>query len=164
MWKSLFKREPFTPPPPDEPAAPAIPFGERMAGELEQLRWTARRAGGTLPVAALPRLGEIEDVLVPLIEYLIEHPPSVDEEIAVEAMVTDYLPTTLRAYIGMNRQIAETKRADGRTAGDDLLDQLATLKDAVHELSQSVYAHDAEQLATQGRFLTTKFSRSDLAL
>jgi hypothetical protein len=164
MWKSLFKREPFTPPPPDEPAAPAIPFGERMAGELEQLRWTARRAGGTLPVAALPRLGEIEDVLVPLIEYLIEHPPSVDEEIAVEAMVTDYLPTTLRAYIGMNRQIAETKRADGRTAGDDLLDQLATLSDAVHELSRSVYAHDAEQLATQGRFLTTKFSGSDLAL
>jgi hypothetical protein len=164
MWKSLFKRDPPAPPAAGDPPPPPRPFGERMAEELERLRWTARRAGGTLPVEALPRLGQIEDILVPLIEYLIENPPSVDEEIAVEAMVTDYLPTTMRAYIALNRQVAETVRPDGRTAGDDLLDQLATLEGAAQELSLSVYAHDAEQLAVQGRFLTTKFNRSDLAL
>jgi len=30
-------------------------------------------------------------------------------------MVTDYLPTTLHAYIGLNPQFAQTPRADGRT-------------------------------------------------
>ena len=169
MWKSLFKRDPPAPAdgrPTEEPApaAPAVPFGERMAEELESIRWTARRAGGTLPVAALPMLGLIEDELGPLVEYLIDHPPNVDEEIAVEALLTDYLPTTLRAYMGLNRQIAMKARSDGRTPGDELLDQLALLGGAARELSASVYAHDAEQLATQGRFLGTKFSRSDLAL
>lgn len=165
MWKSLFKRDPALPPAaPPVPAQPVTPFGERMAGELESIRWRARRAGATLPVAALPRLGEIEDVLGPLLEYLIDNPPSVDEEIAVEALLTDYLPTTLSAYMGLNRQVAMAPGLDGRTPGNELLEQLALLETAARELSVSVYAHDAEQLATQGRFLSAKFTRSDLAL
>lgn len=165
MWRSWFRRDPPPPEAPEEPAPPATPFGERMAAELERIRWRARGAGGALPVAALPRLGQIEDVLGPLVAHLVDDPPTVDEEIAVEAMLTDYLPTTLNAYIGLNRQVATVPRAsDGRTPGDDLLDQLATLEAAAHELSFAVYAHDAEQLATQGRFLSTKFSRSDLDL
>lgn len=164
MWKSLFKREPPAPAAPAPPAAPAVPFGERMGAELERLRWAARRAGATLPVAALPRLGQIEDVLGPLIAYLVDNPPSVDEEIAVEALLTDYLPTTLNAYTALNRQVTTAVGADGRTPDDELLDQLATLESAARELSASVYAHDAMQLAAQGRFLSTKFSRSDLAL
>ncbi|MEJ7783692.1 MAG: hypothetical protein WKF96_02740 [Solirubrobacteraceae bacterium] len=135
-----------------------------MAEELQRIGRTARRAGGTLPVAALPRLGQIEDVLRPLVEYLVDNPPSIEEEIAVEALLTDYLPTTLSAYTVLNRQVATMVRADGRAPGDDLLDQLAMLEAAARELSSSVYAHDAEQLATQGRFLGTKFNRSDLAL
>lgn len=162
MWKSLFRRDPPAPPSPEETAPPAAPFGERMTGELERIRWTARRAGGTLPVAALPALGQIEDVLGPLVEHLVDNPPTVEEEIAVEAMLTDYLPTTLNAYVRLNRQVAATARTGGRTPGDDLLDQLATLEAAAQELSDAVYAHDADQLATQGRFLSTKFNRSDL--
>lgn len=140
------------------------PFGERMQKELEKVRWEARRAGAKLPVAALPQLGRIEDVLIPMLEHLTRHPPSVDEEIAVQGMVTDYLPTTLNAYIGLNTQFAQAAGPDGRTPGDDLLDQLVTLELASHELSTAVYAHDAQQLQTQGRFLSAKFQRSDLAL
>jgi hypothetical protein len=82
----------------------------------------------------------------------------------VQALVTDYLPTTLNAYIGLNRQIAQAPRPDGRTPGDDLLEQLGTLANAADELGHAVYAHDADKLQTQGRFLDTKFSRSDLEL
>ena len=155
-------------PAPEQPRPQPIinqgPFGDRMLNALEKARWEARRNGGKLPVAALPQLGRIEDVLLPMLDHLSRHTPSVDEEIAVQAMVTDYLPTSLNAYIGLNRQFAQTAGADGRTPGDDLLEQLVTLELAAHELSQAVYAHDAEQLQTQGRFLRAKFERSDLAL
>jgi len=163
MWNP-FKRDPTPEAGPVPTAAPGAPFGERMGEQLVTVGWTARRAGATLPVAALPQLGRIEDVLRPLLDHLASNPPSVEEEIAVNAMLTDYLPTTLGAYIGMNRQFAEAARADGRTPGDDLMEQLVTLETAAHELSLAVYAHDAEQLATQGRFLSTKFNRSDLDL
>jgi hypothetical protein len=165
MWKSVFKRDrPPASAEPPAPTAPAEPFGERMTAKLDEIGRTARRAGGTLPIATLPQLGRIEDVLRPLLTHLVTNPPSVEEEIAVEAMLTDYLPTTVNTYIGMNRQFAETARADGRTPGDDLVEQLVMLEGAAQELSHAVYAHDAQQLATHGRFLSTKFSGSDLDL
>ena len=173
MWSSLFgrdhdndrARDAGTPSPAAEPAAaPEKPFAEQMRTQLGDVSWTARRAGDRLPVAALPRLGSIEDLLHPLLKHLRTSPPSVDEEIAVQAFVGDYLPTSINAYLSMNRQFALQPRADGRTPGDDLLEQLATLEQAIRELAQAVYAHDAQQLQVQGRFLSTKFSSTDLDL
>lgn len=169
MWKpfSRGRDDDDRPPQPAPPAQPIIhtkPFGERMQRELDKTRWAARKAGDRLPVAALPQLGRIEDVLVPLLEHLTNHPPTVDEEIAVQGMVTDYLPTTVNTYIGLNPQVAELARADGRTPSDDLMEQLVTLETAAHDLSRSVYAHDADALQTQGRFLSAKFTQSDLTI
>lgn len=151
-------------PPLPQPIVDTKPFAERMQRDLETTRWDARRHGAKLPVAALPQLGRIEDVLLPLLDHLSRNPPSVDEEIAVQGIVTDYLPTTLRAYIGLNAQFAQAARADGRTPADDLMEQLGVLELAAHDLSRAVYSHDAEELQTQGRFLRTKFEQSDLSL
>lgn len=163
MWKSLFNRA--------EDAAAAAPvaiaplsFVERMRAQLDTLRWQARTAGARLPIEALPMMGRLEDVVGPLLDHLTVNPPSIDEEIAVESMLTDYIPTTLTRYLNLNPQFAAEARADGRTPGDDLVDQLRVLAVAVTELSRAVYAHDAQDLQSQGRFLQTKFDRSDLAL
>jgi len=167
MWSSLFGRahdDAHGEDAPPSPAVPEKPFAGRMQTQLSDVSWTARRAGDRLPVAALPRLGLIEDLLNPLLAHLHTSPPSVDEEIAVQAFVGDYLPTTINAYLSMNSQFAHLARADGRTPGDDLLEQLATLEQAISELAQAVYAHDAQQLQVQGRFLSTKFNRTDLDL
>jgi len=169
MWSSLFGRDhdddrDGDSRPPEASAPPEQPFAEQMRAQLSDVSWTARRAGDRLPVAALPRLGLIEDLLHPLLEHLRTSPPSVDEEIAVQAFVGDYLPTSISAYLSMNRQFVLQTRADGRTPGDDLLEQLATLEQAIRELAQAVYAHDAQQLQVQGRFLSTKFSGTDLDL
>lgn len=166
MWNSLFGKD-HDDGPPEHPPAPtpaAEPFAERMRTQLSKISWTARGAGDRLPVAALPVLGLIEDLLHPMLENLRINPPSVEEEIAVQAMIGDYLPTTLDAYLAMNPEFAHQAGADGRTPGDDLLEQLGTLEQAISELAQAVYAHDAQQLQVQGRFLGTKFSRSDLEL
>ena len=164
MWSSLFGRDKDDGAPPPAPAAPRGSFAEEMTAALRDVSWTARRAGNRLPVAALPRLGLIEDLLGPLLAHLHTSPPSVDEEIAVRGIVGDYLPTTINAYLSMNTQFAHLARADGRTPGDDLLDQLATLQQAATELAQAVYAHDGQELQVQGRFLQSKFHRTDLDL
>jgi hypothetical protein len=163
MWRSLFGRDEA-----DDPSVPAEPvptsFVDRMAQQLDRLRWQARSAGARLPIEALPQLGRVEDVLVPLLHHLEANPPSIDEEIAVEGLLTDYLPTTLTTYLNLNPRFAAEPRADGRTPGDDLVDQLRTLETAATDLSRAIYAHDAQDLQAQGRFLQTKFDRSDLTL
>lgn len=165
MWRSLFGRDRDDgAPSPAPPEGPTGSFADEMAAALREVSATARRAGNRLPVAALPRLGLIEDLLHPLLAHLAASPPTVDEDIAVRGIVADYLPTTVNAYLSMNAQFAALPRADGRTPGDDLLDQLATLHQAVTELAQAVYAHDAQELQVQGRFLQSKFARGDLEL
>lgn len=166
MWKSLFGRddpdEATTEP--SQPAPPSQPFAERMLEHANRVGWTARQAGAHLPVGALPQLGQIEDILYPLLTHLRASAPTVDEEIAVESFVGDYLPTTIHAFLTLNRQFAHQPGADGRSPATDLVDQLETLEDAIRDLAQAVYAHDAQQLSVQGRFLSDKFSRSDLEL
>lgn len=147
-----------------QPAAPGAPFPERMRVELERVRWMGRGAGATLPIQALPLLGEIEDQLAPLLSHLERHPPNAEEEFAVQALLTDYVPSTLRAFIGLAPQVAQQPAADGRTPGDLLLEQLGLLASGARDLATAVYTHDAQELATQGRFLSAKFEQSDLAL
>lgn len=145
-------------------APPAAPFAQRMATELSAVRWLGRGAGRTLPIKALPMLADIEDELAPLLSHLEHHPPNAEEEFAVQAMLTDYLPSTLRAYIGLAPRMASVAGPDGRTAADQLLEQLGLLGQAARDLAAAIYSHDAQELATQGRFLSAKFQQSDLAL
>lgn len=160
MWKSLFGRGDASPE--AESAAAPEDFAGRMRASFDRLRADARRAGGRLPVAALPLLGRIEDIVGPLLDHLDANPPTVDEQIPVEALLTDYLPTAVNAFIRLNPTVADRPGADGRTPGDALLDQLALLEEAAHRLSVAIYSHDAQQLETHGRFLATRFSGSDL--
>jgi hypothetical protein len=164
MWNSLFNRDKPASETPIAGVAITRPFGERMLLQLEALRWEARGAGHRLPVAALPQFGRIEDVMQPLLEHLVDNPPSVDEEIAINALLTDYLPSSLRAYLGLNPQFAAQVDANGRTPGDDFMDQLALLAGAAEDVGRAVYTHDGTELQVQGRFLETKFSKSDLSL
>lgn len=164
MWRALFGRDKAPDPAPAGQGPPAKPFGERMTDKMAETSWAARRGGGRLPVAVLPQLGRIEDVVYPFLSYVRANPLTAEEEVAVEGIIGDYLPTTLNTFLALDPRIANQRRSDGRTAGDDVLDQLETLEDAIRDVSKAVYEHDAQQLAIQGRFLNTKFSRSDLDL
>lgn len=174
FWQGLFGREEprpqaTTPQPPapaaQEPPRPASDPVEELERRLDDIVRRVKRAGGTMPEGGVPAARDVEDVLRPLLRYLRSNPPTAAELIPVQAMVTDYLPSTLDAFLALPPQFAATHRGrNGRTPAEDLLEQLRLLAEGATETATAIYAGDAQKLSDQGRFLATKFTRSDLDL
>ena len=85
-------------------------------------------------------------------------------ELGVRGIVDDYLPTTVNAYLAVEAQLHDVPRASGDTPTESLLAQLAALQQSASSTLAATRSHDADALLTQGAFLRTKFSRSDLDL
>lgn len=176
FWSGLFGREqpPAAPAPAGaqqvtpQPAEPAPPAGDPIAELEQQLTELVRRvnrAGGTMPEGGVPAVREVEDVLRPLLRYLRSNPPTAEEMIPVRSTVTDYLPSTVNAFLALPPEFAATHRNRmGRTPAEELLEQLRLLAEGAQEYATAIYAGDAQELTNQGRFLATKFTRSDLDL
>lgn len=163
------RREPRAPAPsPGSPAAAAPDDVPALRASLRGTVALVNRSADRLPDGAVPRVRAVEDQL----RELLDHEESTawsslsgQAQYALSATVQDYLPTTVGAFLALPDGFASTHRnTAGRTPGEELLEQLRLLDDAVRDLVTAVYTGDAERLTTQGRFLDTKFSRSDLDL
>ncbi len=165
MLRRLLGREPEPPRP-----APATPEDEvaRLRARLREVVVRTNRAAGRLPVGVVPAVRAIEDQLRELLDHADATRGSTvssAERFALAATVEDYLPSSLDAFLALPPEFAATHRtAQGRSPGEELQEQLRLLDTAVRDLALAVYSGDAERLSTQGRFLQTKFSRSDLEL
>ena len=177
FWSGLFGREEPAPsasgaPSPQQvpaqtaaPAQPARDPIEDLERQLSELVRRVNRAGGTMPEGGVPAVREVEDELRPLLRYLRSNPPTAEEMIPVRATVTDYLPSTVNAFLALPPDFALTHRNRmGRTPAEELLEQLRLLAEGAQEYATAIYAGDAQELTNQGRFLATKFTRSDLDL
>jgi hypothetical protein len=82
----------------------------------------------------------------------------------VRAAATDYLPTTVRAYLAVDEALVDVPRPSGRTPRESLMGQLEALEGAALGVLEAVRQQDVDALMTQGNFLRTKFSGSDLDL
>lgn len=83
----------------------------------------------------------------------------------LQRTVTDYLPTSLEAYMTLPRTYAALKPLRGtKTAQQVLADQLNLLQEQMNEVADAVAQNDADRLLAQGRFLEEKFGRSDLSI
>ncbi len=172
FWSSLFGEQPAPPqPPPQHQQEPPPPPAEELGelGELErsltELVRRVNRAGGRMPEGGVPAVRAVADVLRPLLQYLRTNPATEAEMIPVRASVIDYLPTTVDTFLALPPQFVATHRDRlGRTPVQELLDQLELLVEGARECATAIYAGDAQELSNQGRFLATKFSRSDLDL
>ncbi|MEC3982135.1 hypothetical protein [Amycolatopsis sp. H20-H5] len=111
-------------------------------------------SAGRLPGDAVVTAREIGDVL----REVIGTARSLDiyTAVTVTGLLTDHLPTTLRTFL--------TVGSAGRAAADALREQLDSLLHEAVSLREAARARDADALATQGNFLRTKFSNSDLDL
>lgn len=127
---------------------------------LDALRIEIRRAGGELPTLIYSQFRQIDDVIAPLVAHMQQNGGSTEQVVLAGAIISDYLPTSLRTYL----MLPKSSRLDGSRETTTLLAQLATLNSTVLNLNQQVRSGVATELAIHGRFLQDKFDLGSLHL
>jgi hypothetical protein len=117
-----------------------------------------------MPARAVVSTRALTDTLLEIIDTSSARPLDVYAVINVKGTLSDYLPTTVRSYLAVPEAMRDTARGDGATPTASLLEQVDALQTSADAVLEAIRNQDADALMTQGNFLRTKFSRSDLAL
>lgn len=140
----------------------------RLRDALWTLVHQINASAGRLPMGAVPDLRDLIDQLLAVLDHLGRNgADDLDPHTlhTLRATVDDYLPSSLDSYLALpDHVLASHRSADGRSAAEELSEQIALLVTGVEELSDAVYRGDAQNLATQRRFLDARFGRTDLDL
>jgi hypothetical protein len=143
--------------PEDSPAA--------LLRSLKQLVAFVNQNAGKLPGESVVAARQVTDAVREVIETSHDNGElDVYAIISVKGIVNDYLPTTLRSYLALDPGVVEVRRPSGRTPRESLLDQITSLWAAAADVLTAARANDADSLVSQGNFLRTKFTGSDLDL
>jgi hypothetical protein len=120
------------------------------------------RIRGRVPADAVDRVTRIAALLG---ETLPRVEGSGEPEILVRRTATVYLPYTLRAYLALPADWAESHvLSNGMTAAEALLAQLDALELAARRMRDASVEQDATGLLVNGRFLADRFAASSLDL
>jgi hypothetical protein len=151
--------------------APVEPDKPDPGDSPEELRRTLGQAvrfingsAGQLPVAAVVNARRLTDTLGEIIDTSDVRPLDVYTVITVKGTLRDYLPTTLHGYLNVADELRQTPRPSGRTPAQSLLEQIDDLQTSASQVLVAARNQDVDALMTQGTFLRTKYSRSDLDL
>ena len=128
---------------------------ETLLNDLLTLRGFLNRHADRVPTVSVVTAHEIGDVLRAVLDAAGDRPLDAHTAVRLQGFLTDYVPTTVRSFLAVG--------TDRESAGI-LQEQLASLLDEADGLAASVRSYDTDALQTQGTFLRTKFSRSDLDL
>ncbi|PZS12331.1 MAG: hypothetical protein DLM57_19155 [Pseudonocardiales bacterium] len=159
---ALFRRHEARPAPPaeDDPAdSPAA-----LLRALGQLVGFINQNAGRLPGESVVAARRVTDTVREVIDTSNDGELDVYAIISVKGIVNDYLPTTLRTYLALDPQLVDARRPSGRTPKESLLDQITSLWAGAADVLAAAQAKDADALVSQGTFLQTKFTGSDLDL
>jgi len=159
---SLFKGQ-SSPPPPSPDAQlddTRQTEDESTAQALDLLRTAVRSAGGELPTLLTSRLAQIDDLLRTVIELIAAQSASTEQRVLLDAMIRDYLPTPLRAYLGL----PEEQRTNASAATLQFSSQLGLLEETIKDLRNQIRIGAIAELSTHGRFLADKFAAPTLTL
>lgn len=148
MSWNIFRTPKQTPPTP--PPAPAS-FEEQMSSPLSAVNALIRENTPSFPVEATFNLFTITDQITVLIDRSNQEPLLIDDRIAVEFMLTDYIPATIQAFL--------TSRLDLSVKGPEMIKQVGLLKKKSDDMITAVHAADNARLEMNGRFLQDKFGR-----
>jgi hypothetical protein len=130
----------------------------RVADALDRLRSAVRAAGRELPGLISSQLRQIDDVLAPLAGYIKAQGASTEQRVLLEAMVVDYVPTPLNAYLALR----DEDRVESTRATAMFADQLRILFETAQDLNHQVRSGAITELSTYARFLDDKFGPSML--
>jgi hypothetical protein len=137
---------------------------DRLRRRLWELVQFVNHNAGRLPVEAVVIARQVTDTVREVIETADDRPLDVYAVVQINGIVGDYLPTTLRAYLNLDPGLTEQPGPSGRTPRAALREQVEALRTAAEELLRATQTHDVNALFSQGNFLRTKFTRSDLDL
>ena len=119
---------------------------------------------GKLPAEGVVCARRVLDAVREVIETSADRDLDIRAIISIRGILEDYLPTTLRAYLAIDPDVVDVPRPSGRTPAQSFIEQLDVLWSSAMDLLDATKAHDADALLSQGSFLRTKFSGSDLDL
>jgi hypothetical protein len=159
---ALFRRREAQPAPPAETEPDDSPDALRRA--LTQLVAFINQNAGKLPGESVVAARQVTDTVRDVIDTSNDGELDVYAIISVKGIVNDYLPTTLRTYLALDPQVVDVRRPTGRTPKESLLDQIISLWAGAADVLTAAQAKDADALVSQGNFLQTKFTGSDLDL
>lgn len=151
---------PVASPPEDDPADTP----EALRSAIADVVRLVNASAGRLPLAAVVAARRITDVLADVVATSEVRPLDIQAVLSVRATAVDYLPTTVRTYLAVDESLVDVPRASGRTPRESLLEQLEALEGAALAVLEASQQQDVDGLLTQGNFLRTKFSRSDLEI
>jgi len=137
---------------------------EALLASMFELAHTVNSNAGKLPAEGVVVARRVLDVVREVIETSSDRELDIRAIVAVRGMLEDYLPTTLRAYLAIDPSVVDQPRPSGRTPSQSFIEQLDVLWASAMDLLDAARAHDADALLSQGSFLRTKFSGSDLDL
>jgi hypothetical protein len=159
---ALFRRHEVRPAPAAEPEPDDSPDALRRA--LSQLVAFINQNAGKLPGESVVAARRVTDTVRDVIDTSDDGELDVYAIISVKGIVNDYLPTTLRAYLALDPHVVDLRRPTGRTPKESLLEQIISLWAGAADVLTAAQTKDADALVSQGNFLQTKFSGSDLDL
>ncbi|MCS6711686.1 hypothetical protein JSY14_06495 [Brachybacterium sp. EF45031] len=143
------------------PAPAAIPAtNDDLSGALSWIGAYAKQNKHRLPAEAYVSILESCQVLDAVTEAE-RREPSGDARLQYElgALVREYFPAVLRGYLAIPAGMVEVRQSNGRTANEELVEQLHLLSGQAEALHSSRHSHMSSQLATTGNFLREKFGR-----
>lgn len=114
------------------------------------------RCGADLPPVGTVLARRVTDAVGAILARDDVDTIDVHARIAINAMLSDYLPNAIGTYVAAARA--------GRHDVPVLVEQLDALHDSAVSVLAATQAHDLTALETQSMFLRTKFTKSDLDL
>ncbi len=138
---------------------------EQLQAQLKVFRRAMKGEASRLTDDANTLLTQILDALDEVVARWDDLSSAPDQQHVVEQMITDYLPTSIQAFLNLPRTFALNSRVEGKkTAHDELVEQLTILAKESDRIRTAVLSRAVDALSDQSRFLRDKFSRSDLQL
>lgn len=140
-----------------------VPGGTLDAGQMRSaLERLQREAGSRLPAELVPKVAAISQTILEIVPKVNASTIDSQDLFVLERTVTDYLPSTLNAYLTLPRAYANSRVVqNGKTAKDLLVEQLDLIEEKMQAISEAVSRDDLNKLLAQGRFLEDKFGAND---
>lgn len=141
---------PHPPPPPGEGSR--LNEARRALPRLQQL--DTRR----LPASLRLKVAQIRRKIETLLRHADEFPVGSEDLYVLQRTATEYLPSTLNAYLAMPPGSENAPvDAEGRTAWRILWDQLTLIESRLDTVAADVRRRNADRLVANGRFLEERF-------